>query len=222
MLPPISGLNYVHGSCSGRPAHVGGYAAGRISRIELRRHIRRTISLTPLLLAAAATACSVDHPVTSATIPTALVAQVAGTWTGPVTLQEVSAPVGGALDCVGAGLTTVLQSSDTDTLVINQTETNLTAQVTSQGSGLACSYTGTASPGSMVLNAKACDAPKIVVRCANGEVHQVQLIGTTITALVSNGSATGTVSSTYNVFDSQGNNGTSGLTATSSLTAVRQ
>jgi hypothetical protein len=178
--------------------------------------------MMPLALAVALASCSYDQSTATAAIPSPLVAQVAGTWTGPVTLQQVSAPVGGALDCVGAGLQNTLSSTDTATMIVTQSGASLAATLTSRGTGLSCSYSGNAGPGNMVLNAKSCDAPIIVVRCATGQAYDVQLIGTTITASVSPDTVNGTVSNTYNVLVSGSSQGTGGVTATSSIAAVRQ
>jgi hypothetical protein len=159
------------------------------------------------LLLASSSACSYQ-PTGGATIPSPLVAQIGGTWTGPVTLvgaTDVSAPLAGTLACVGNALKQQT-SSDTATLILTQSGVDLAGRLTMEHSGLACNYTGTASPGAFVLStpnleeakANTCDAPTIVVRCASGAVFDVIPIGATITASVANGVATGTLAQTYN------------------------
>jgi hypothetical protein len=108
-------------------------------------------------------------------------------------------------------------------MVLAQSGTDVTATITPEGSGLACTYKGTAGPGTMTLNATNCDAPLIVVRCSVGDlsVNQATLIGTSITASVSKGVADGTVAQTFNVMDA-GGDPAAGLTTTSALTAVRR
>jgi hypothetical protein len=198
----------------------------------LSASLRRTLWIAPLL--AASVSCSYE-PVGGATIPSPLVAQVAGTWTGPVTLDGttgVSAPLAGTLQCVGDALK-AQSPTDTATLNISQTGADLSGRLTMQRSGLACSYSGTATAGSFVLSTpnvaagtpNTCDAPEILVRCATGEVFQVEPIGTSITASVSSGVATGTLAQTYNVFFFR-LDGTkvivSGLNTSSTLSAVRR
>jgi hypothetical protein len=173
--------------------------------------------LCAALLLASSSACSYQ-PTGGATIPSPLVAQVSGTWTGPLGLSQVSAPLAGTLQCVGTALQTLQASAPTDTmtLIVSQDGADLSGRLTTENSGLACSYTGTATAGAMVLNAPACDAPALVVRCANGEVHEVEVIGTTITANIDNRVATGTLSQTYNVV------GSGSITTSSSLSVVRR
>jgi hypothetical protein len=173
--------------------------------------------LCAALLLASSSACSYQ-PTGGATIPSPLVAQVGGTWTGPIGLSQVSAPLAGTLQCVGNALQALQASapSDTMTLIVSQDGIDLSGRLTTENSGLACSYVGTATPGAMVLNAPTCDAPVVAVRCANGEVHGVEVIGTTITATINNGVANGTLSQTYNV------GGAGSFTTNSSLTVVRR
>jgi hypothetical protein len=198
--------------------------------------VRRVFWVAPLLAAAASASCSYE-PTSGSTIPSPLVAQVAGTWTGPVTLSTlsdpnaVSAPLAGTLQCVGDALKASLGETDTATLILSQAGVDLSGRLTMERSGLSCSYTGTATPGAFVLSTpnveaekiNTCDAPRIVVRCASGEVFDVVPIGTTITASVSDGAATGTLAQTYSVFITDTTTGRGGLTTRSSVSmAVRR
>lgn len=177
--------------------------------------------MMPLVLAAAAaSACSVNHPVSGATVPSPIVAQVAGTWTGPVSLQGVSALASG-LDCVDPAVAAFVGSSEASSLVISQTAADLTAQVVSPSNGVLCNYSGAAGAANMVLNTSACTAPVLVVQCATGEVHSLQLNAALITATVSDGVATGTLLSTFNVVDS-GAPGTPAVSSTASFKLVKQ
>lgn len=194
--------------------------------------MKRVAAAASLIVAAATTSCSYQ-PVAGATIPSPLVAQVAGTWTGPVALNgptNVSAPLAGTLQCVGDSLKASL-ATDTATLIMSQTGADLSGRLTMERSGLACNYIGTASRGSFVLSTpnleadktNTCDAPTIVVRCANGDVFDAVPIGTTITASVSNGTAAGTLAQTYNIYVGGSRTPASGLTTNSSITmAVRR
>ena len=79
--------------------------------------------------------------------------QVAGTWTYTLRLTGAS---GG--ECVGADLQNATPLNDGGTLEITQNGASLTATVQSNLVSGTCSYTGTASTDSFVLNLTRCDA----------------------------------------------------------------
>ena len=132
-----------------------------------------------------------DSPTSPSTPPS----QLAGTWA--FTLQLTSASGG---ECVGADLQG--QSlRDTGTLEISQNGASLTATLRSDLVGGACSYGGTATGNSFVLNLTGCDAGTVQVGylCASGGIRDIEYTTNAINATVSGTQATGTSVETYNV-----------------------
>ena len=91
-------------------------------------------------------------------------------------------------------------SVDFGTVVISQTQTDVTAVVRSASTGLSCRYSGTAGPGAFALHTQACEVNQILFRCANGASRVLEQVGSTATATLGGGGATGTVTTFYNVF----------------------
>ena len=114
------------------------------------------------------------------------------------TLTSVS---GGA--CVGAALQSALGNRDIFAALIQQSGSDLTATIGSQGNQTSCAYTGTARGASVSLELTSCQAGRVVgFRCADGTPYDLQLIGDCINAQASSG-GTGTSTSMWNVL-SQG------------------
>ena len=109
------------------------------------------------------------------------------------TLTAVS---GGA--CVGDVLRASIGNRDIFAALIQQSNTSITATVTSQGNQTSCAYTGTASGATVNLSLTSCQAGRATVRCADGTRYDLQLIGDRITAQASS-AGPGTSTSTWNV-----------------------
>jgi hypothetical protein len=146
-------------------------------------------------------------------------AQVAGTWIYALRLASAS---GG--ECVGADLQNASPPSDGGRLEIMQNGASLTATVRSDVVGGACSYTGTASANSFVLNLSRCDAGTVQAgfACSNGAVRDLEYTGNPINATVSGTTATGTSIETYNVNAANTTNRVGVLTLNWSFSATRQ
>jgi hypothetical protein len=145
--------------------------------------------------------------------------QVAGTWTYTLRLTGTS---GG--ECVGADLQGATGLSDGGTLEITQNGANLTATVRSDLVSGACSYTGTASSGSFVLNLSRCDAGMLQTgyACSNGAVRDLEYTNNAINATVSGTTATGTSIETYNINATNTTNRVGVLTMNWSFNATRR
>ena len=158
------------------------------------------------------------------TLAPLLLPQLDGVWGGDMTLTGIAGGTGparnaGALACVGAAFSNVVGETNSNSLSIKQTGTDLTARLTSAGTGLACTYEGrVGANGSIVLDAASCDAASLLLRCPTGEVLTLQIVGSSITATtdapVNVTSLTGTAAHTYNV------SGQSGLVANHSFTGM--
>lgn len=122
------------------------------------------------------------------------VERVSGVWMAHATLTSVS---GGA--CVGSALQGSIGSRDIFATLIQQSNTDLTASLNSQGNQTSCSYSGTATGATVSLSLSSCQAGRVVgVRCADGTRYDVQLIADRITAQASS-AGPGTSTSTWNV-----------------------
>jgi hypothetical protein len=113
---------------------------------------------------------------------------VAGAWLGNSTLATVS---GG--ECVGSLLQSAPGGRDVFLTALKQTGSSLDATVTSQGNGTICAYAGSSAGGAVTLSLSTCQASRVPsVRCANGAVRDLQLVGGTLTANVNVAVGTGT------------------------------
>ena len=158
-------------------------------------------------------ACGDDGP----TGPTGQeVVDVAGVWTYTSTLSNVS---GG--ECVGAALATILGTTDSGTMSVNQAGATLSATTRSNSSGSSCTYQGTAGRSTIALSWLTCDAANLTgFRCANGAIRNVSLVTDSINATVTGNRATGTNGSSYNVTTTLGA-GVGVMTITANFTATR-
>jgi hypothetical protein len=121
--------------------------------------------------------------------------RVAGVWMGHATLTSVS---GGT--CIGSALQSAVGSRDIFAVHVQQSATELTATLGSQGNQTSCSYAGTARGTTVGLTLSSCQASRVVgVTCADGTAYDVQIVGDRIAAAASNGNGTGTSTSTWNV-----------------------
>jgi len=167
-------------------------------------------------------------PTGPTTLSPLLLPKVDGLWGGEMTLTGLAGGTGparnaGAHACVGAAFDAVVGESNNHSLSIAQTGTSLSARLTSAGTGLACTYTGRiGSNGALVLDASACDATSLLLRCPDGEVLNLELVGSTITATldapVNVTSISGTAAHTYNVTGDGGHE--QGLVANHSFTSL--
>jgi hypothetical protein len=174
-----------------------------------------------LLVTLGGAACS-ESPLTP-TSPTdsPFVTQFSGVWDGSLELTGAS---GG--ECVGSDLLAgqfaapAGPQSDVGTVAITQSGTEVTAIVRSTTTGLACEYRGIASLQSFTLNAESC-VEEIFFQCSNLESRVLEPIGSTITVRRSADLTTGTVSSSFNVYDPD-MTPVAGLTQQHQFTAARR
>jgi hypothetical protein len=157
-------------------------------------------------------------PTGPTTLSPLLLPRVDGLWGGPVVLTGIAGGTGaarnaGAIACVGEAFNAVIGETNDNTLSIIQNGANVTAVLASAGTGLTCAYTGRISnngtniedptPNTLSLTASTCAAPGLTFRCPNGEVHTLQIVGSTITAVtnapVNVSAIIGTAAHTYNV-----------------------
>jgi len=166
-------------------------------------------------------------PAGPTTLAPLLLPQLDGIWGGQMTFIGVAGGTGpavtaGAHACAGAAFNEVFGESNDYSLSIKQTGSDLAARLTSAGSGLACTYSGrVGSNGGLVLDAPSCDAATLVFRCPGGEVLDLELVGSSITAAidapVNVTSITGTAAHTYNV---TGNGNDQGMVARHAFTSL--
>jgi len=158
------------------------------------------MKLTATVRAAALTAvvatlgCQDSRP----SVPTAaslFIPNVEGVWSGPMTRVQAN---GG--DCTVAVVETFLPRLDRGTLSITQSGTSFLATMTTESTGLACRYTGSATVTSLAMNATSCDRTGLLVTCANGVVRELRLVGSSASAVWNGDQITGQTTSTYNVF----------------------
>ena len=184
---------------------------------------RSALVLTTVLIAmVAAVGCG-----ESLTAPTSQQApftgQFGGTWSGSMLLTGVS---GG--ECVGADLSARAASGsafDQGTINVAQTANNVSAVVRSATTGLSCRYDGSAAFTSFALSAVSCADSEVFFQCSNGNSRILNLVGSTMTATRSGTTATGVVTSTYNVslVDAQNQRKpVAGLTVQHQFTALRR
>jgi hypothetical protein len=102
-------------------------------------------------------------------------------------------------ECVGDDLRASLGGLDEGTVSISQKDADVSATVRSSSTGLTCQYDGSASLTGFAASAKSCDA-EILFRCSNGQARILRPVGSTFTATQSGLTASGTVTTTYNVF----------------------
>jgi hypothetical protein len=149
-----------------------------------------------------------------------VVGQFGGTWTGATVPVRVS---GG--ECVGADLRASAPSPNQGTVSLTQNATDVSAVIRSESTGLTCRYDGSASLTGFAASSVSCDA-EILFQCSNGQTRILRPIGSTFIATQNGLTATGTVTTSYNVFlkDPVTNDEkpVAGLTIESQLSAIRR
>jgi hypothetical protein len=90
---------------------------------------------------------------------------------------------------------------------------------------LTCSYTGNASFTGFAATAVSCDA-EILFQCSTGQARILRPIGSTFTATQNGATATGTVTTSYNIFGidpvTKAETPVAGMTIESQFTAIRR
>ena len=121
---------------------------------------------------------------------------------------------------------TIGGAQDDGTVVISQTNTDVTAMVRSATTGLSCRYQGTAGPGAFALNTQKCEVSETLYRCANGASRVVEQVGSTVNARLNGGVVTGTVTTFFNVWtdsvEAEERRPVDGLILEEQFTAVRR
>lgn len=120
--------------------------------------------------------------------------QFAGTWSGATVPVRVS---GG--ECVGADLRASTARLDQGTVTLTQNAADVSAVIRSETTGLTCRYDGSASFTGFAATAVSCDA-EILFQCSTGQARILRPVGSTFTATQNGGTATGTVTTSYNIF----------------------
>ena len=184
-----------------------------------------------IVLAICTAACVRDEPARAVTGPSVFTAQVAGQWNGTSTLTNVTGFAGSPGECLGADVGERLRGSiiptDQMTLSLTQESATIAARFTSGGTGLACSYQGRTALTTLSLSAAACDAPKLVVRCnpdAEGKerVRDLKLAGSTILGTFADGKLDGTITNTYNAFETGNDDGVASIVLNYRYSAIKQ
>lgn len=166
--------------------------------------------------ALAALACGGGSKSPTAPGPPPIV-QVAGVWTATMRLTGV-----GGGECVGDVLAGFIGDTERYTAAITQAGASLTATVSSQETGLSCSHTGTAGSTTISLNATSCQAAVILgLRCRNGALRDLTLVGQSLTGTVAGNTMTGTWAETWNVYRAGTFSGVGVLTLNGTFTATR-
>jgi len=132
-------------------------------------------------------------PTTPAQSP--FVSQIGGFWDGSLVLSSVR---GG--ECAGEYFQATIGTADLGTVVITQTRTDVKAVVRSSTTGLSCRYEGAVGLGEFALSTQACEVNELLLQCSNGASRVLEQVGSTVTATLNGGAATGTVATWYNVF----------------------
>jgi hypothetical protein len=110
----------------------------------------------------------------------------------------------GSHACGGGAFINVFGETNFSSLSIKQDGRQLEARLASAGTGLACTYTGqVGSNGTVALDSQSCVTP-LTLRCANGDVVDLEFKSSTITAQADapvrvTSLNNGTVAFTYNI-----------------------
>ncbi len=149
-------------------------------------------SLLVFLLSLLVSSCSSSSPSSPSAAP-----RVSGAWIGNATLTSVS---GG--ECVGTTLTAAIGSRDIFSARVQQTDNEVAASVTYQGNRTSCVYKGSTSNQSINLNFSSCPDGRIeTFVCSNGNVRQLQVTDSRVSAQNDNRTGTGTDTTTLNVYE---------------------
>ena len=127
-------------------------------------------------------------PVGPSSLSNLLLPRLAGNWGGELTLSGVTGGTGpgvnvGATWCDGAEFAKKLGEKNEYTLVLTQSNNDLTAKMVSASNGLACEYTGRiGSENTFVLHSASCTAKPLAFMCSNNESRSFDLLGASVTA----------------------------------------
>jgi hypothetical protein len=176
----------------------------------------RALRTIMLILAVAAAGCQ-DSRLVSPAAASLFIPNVQGVWSGPMTLLATS---GG--ECVAGIVPTFLPTLDFATFTLSQNNDTLVATITTESTGLACRYTGTATSSSVALNATSCDRTGLIVTCVNGVPRELRLVGSSVTASWSGDQIVGRGTSTFNVLTVTDETGVGSLVATHDFNATRR
>ena len=127
-------------------------------------------------------------PVGPSSLASLLMPRLGGNWNGELTLTGVTGGTGpgvnaGVTGCDGASFAQVLGEKNEYTLIITQSDSDLTANMVSASNGLSCEYTGRIGSGnSFVLHAESCAASGLELLCRNGDSRTLDLVGSSVTA----------------------------------------
>jgi hypothetical protein len=184
--------------------------------------MKRSFVVSGVLVVTFALAGCGENPVTPTPGQSPFITgQFAGTWSGATVPVRVS---GG--ECVGADLRASAPGLDQGTVTLTQIAADVKAVIRSETTGLTCQYDGSASLTGFAATAVSCDA-EIVFQCSNGQSRLLRPVGSTFTATQNGITATGTVTTSYNIFSpATGTAGRdmaiAGMTIESQFTATRR
>jgi hypothetical protein len=174
-------------------------------------------------IAITTTSCTENAGTSSPTTPQSLFApQFSGSWIGNAVLTSVTSVADG--ECVQPtlqGQIGTAAGTDRVNLAIVQDSQTLAARLSSASSGLSCSYQGTVAQNTLALDAASCDAETLIVRCGDGRVRELELLGSTVQGIVSGGQVSGTLANSYNAFDAASGIGVTRVTLNYSFNAAK-
>lgn len=123
-------------------------------------------------------------------------AQMEGLWTGNATRTGVT---GG--ECLGPVIGSSSDTSPRIYVTIQQAGSSLTATVTNNLYAGVCTYSGTVGTTSMSLTLQSCQGVKVNnMKCANGAVRDMELVGDVFTGTVDSSGIGGTQEQRWNTF----------------------
>lgn len=157
--------------------------------------MKRVFVVSGMMVVACALAGCAENPVSPTPGQSPFITgQFAGTWSGATVANRVS---GG--ECVGADLRASTPGINQGTVTLTQKASDISAVIRSETTGLTCRYDGSASFTGFAATAVSCDA-EILFQCSNGAARILRPIGSTFTAAQNGNTATGTVTTSYNIF----------------------
>jgi len=182
--------------------------------------MKRVFVVSGVMVACALAGCA-ENPVSPTPGQSPFITgQFAGTWSGATVANRVS---GG--ECVGADLRASVPGIDQGTVTLTQTAADVTAVIRSSSTGLTCRYDGSASFSGFALTAVSCDAA-IIFQCSTGQSRILRPIGSTMTVNQTGATASGTITTSYNIFAidpiTKEETPVAGMTVESDFTAVRR
>ena len=183
--------------------------------------MNRARACAVVMMAALTLGCGETPAPTSPTSGNVFLPVLSGTWVGALSLGTVNSG-----ECVGddlrnrVGAFPVYNQGGTVTLA-QVSGTDLTATVRSATTGDSCTYSGTMGVNAFALTSNQCDVKDIVVQCVDGRSRVMELVSSTINAVPRGETATGTVSTRYNIYDPKKEAGISGITIEYTFNAAR-